>query len=47
MLWIANADAVPEMAPVEDPQRLDALRAEVGLMPIEDYRCVIDNLRMH
>lgn len=30
------------MAPVEDLAHLDARRAEVGLMPISDYRCVLD-----
>lgn len=42
----ADAAGMPEMAPLEDPQRLDTLRAEVGLMPIDDYRCVMNNLRM-
>ena len=29
------------MAPVEDAPGLDALRAQVGLMPIADYACVL------
>lgn len=30
------------MAPVEDPTHLDERRAGVGLMPISDYRCVME-----
>lgn len=30
------------MAPVEEVAHLDERRAEVGLMPISDYRCVLD-----
>ncbi|MGA0587410.1 DUF6624 domain-containing protein [Dyella sp. KRB-257] len=30
------------MAPVEDPAHLDERRAEAGLMPISDYRCVME-----
>lgn len=30
------------MAPVEDPAHLDERRAAMGLMPISDYRCVVE-----
>lgn len=32
------------LEPTEDPTHLDDRRARVGLMPIQDYQCVLDTV---